>query len=469
MNDYVNHDALDLARLIADGEVSAREVMAAAIDRAERVNPSINAIVTPLFEQAMDRSDDALDHGLDHGPLEGVPFLIKDLAHLAGVPCTMGSRLFDGFVPDSDADIVTRFKAAGLNVFGKTNTPEVGLAATTESVKLGPCRNPWGTNHTSGGSSGGAAAAVAAGILPAAHATDGGGSIRIPASCCGLVGLKPTRARTPGSGWGGMSTGHVVTRTVRDSAAILDAIHGPGPGDHYHAPHFEGSYLTDSEQEPPPLRIALDLRPFTGRELHADCAAAAEGAARTCESLGHGVEEAEIPLDHAEWGGSIGAIVAANVAATVLARTQLLGRDPDLEVIERNTLAMVDYGRSISADRYVAATQRIMELSREVAGFLENYDLVLSPTLVSPPVEVGWLDPNDDPAQYGARFGGFWGFTNLYNATGQPAISLPLHRTDDGLPVGVQFAARFGEEALLLRLARQIETASPWPLLAPIG
>ncbi len=464
MTEYLELDGVELARLVRSGEASPREILSEAIARSESVNPSINAIVRPLFDEAAERSGEDFS-----GPFAGVPFLIKDLAAIAGVPCSMGSRLFDGYVPTQDAELVARFRAAGFNFFGNSNTPEVGLAATTESVRLGACRNPWNLDHTPGGSSGGAAAAVAAGIVPVAHASDGGGSIRIPASCCGLVGLKPSRGRTPAHGWGGMSTGLVVSRTVRDTAAVLDAIHGPTTGDHFHAPYQATSFLAEMEQDPSPQRIALDLRPFTGEPLHEECRAAVMRAAGTFEDLGHHVEEAEIPLDHAEWGGAVAGIVAANVAATVNKRAREIGVTPTGDHLERNTLAVYGFGNAMTAEQYVASIGRIAELSREVGAFLVDYDLILSPTLVSPPVKVGWLDPDGDPIEYAERFRRYWGFTNLYNATGQPAISLPLHRTPDGLPIGVQLAARYGDEATLLRMARTLEVATPWPTVAPIA
>jgi amidase len=465
INEYDRFDALALGELVRSGEVSARELVLEAISRAEALNPTINAIVTELYGAAVEAAPEVSRR---EGPLAGVPFLLKDLAYQEGVRCTFGSRLFRDFVPDHDADLVKRHRAAGLVIFGRTNTPEVGLAATTEGVLLGPCRNPWNTERTPGGSSGGAAAAVAAGILPAAHATDGGGSIRIPASCCGLVGLKPSRARNPvgpdaGEGWGSMSTGHVVTRSVRDSAAFLDATHGPAPGDPYYAPPFEGSYLEAHVAEPGQLRIAMDLNTITGEAVDPACAEAAKKAAALCESLGHVVEEAWPEYDRATFGQSTGAIVAANVANSIYSRAEALGRELTLDDVERLTLATAERGRAIPASAYVRAIGVIHQTGRILAEFCERYDVILTPTLVSPPVPIGWLNPDmEDLAVYGERFGKFWGFTNLHNATGQPAISLPLHWTDDGLPVGVQLAAGYGNELLLLQIARQLEEAAPW-------
>jgi amidase/6-aminohexanoate-cyclic-dimer hydrolase len=461
MTDYANYDAVGLGELVRRGEVSPAELLEEAIRRTQAGNGTINAVVHRLYDEA--RADAGAR--LPASPLAGVPFLIKDMAYVKNAPCTLGSRFFANEVPDHDAEIVARYRRAGLIIYGKSNTPELGLAATTEGAQLGTCRNPWHTDYTPGGSSGGAGAAVAAGWLPAAHATDGGGSIRIPASCCGLVGLKPTRARTPlgpdvGEGWGGMSIGHVVCRSVRDSAAFLDATHGYASGDPYCAPPFAGSYLRDHESAPETLRVAVDCTPMTGAPLHADCAAAVAKAIGLLESLGHKVTEAAAEFDRQGFGAYTYTLVAANVAQTLDAQATKRGREPganDIEPVTRNAAA---FGRSLRADQYARAVLQIHRVGRVMAAFMTHFDLILSPTLVSPPVPIGWLDPKQtDTAQYDERFRAFWGFTSLYNATGQPAISLPLHSTDSGLPVGVQLAGRFGDELTLLRVARQIETA----------
>ena len=357
---------------------------------------------------------------------------------------------------------------AGLLIFGKTNTPEFGLNVTTEPALFGATRNPWNLDRTSGGSSGGAGAAVAARVIPAAHATDGGGSIRIPASCCGLVGLKPTRARNPagpdvGEGWGGMSTAHVVSRSVRDSAAFLDATHGPAAGDPYCAPAFDGSFLARCGDAPRRLRIALDTNSLTDAPTHADCIAAAAHAAKLCESLGHSVEAASPQFDRLAFRMATGVVVSASIANLVDSRLAALGRALRADDIEENTRATVEYGRSIAASRYAAAMQTIHQTGRAVARFHQTYDLMLTPTLVTPPVALGWLDSmSTDRAAFGTRFSSFWGFTNLQNATGQPAISLPLFWNAEDLPIGVQFVGRFGDELLLLQLASQLERAQPW-------
>ena len=464
IKDYDRYDALELARLIRSRELGAVEVLEEAIGRAETVNPRLNAIVAKSYDEARAQAQRALPDTA----LAGVPFLIKDITYQKGMRCSSGSRLFADFAPDHDSELVARYRAAGLLLFGRTSTPEFGLNVTTESVLLGICRNPWDLQRTTGGSSGGAGAVVAAGVIPAAHATDGGGSIRIPASCCGLVGLKPTRARTPlgpdvGEGWGGMSIGHVVSRTVRDSAAFLDATHGPGTGDPYHAPAFDGSYLAQCADAPRRLRIAFDTTPLTGVPTHPDCIEAVRRAATLCESLGHSVEEASPQFDRLTFRMATGVVVSANVANSVDARLAVLGRTLANDDVESNTRATVEYGRSIAAPRYAAAMQTIHQTGRAVARFHQTYDVMLTPTLVAPPVPIGWLDTmNLDVNAFGDRFSRFWGFTNLQNATGQPAISLPLHWNVEGLPIGVQFAGAFGDDLLLLQLAAQLEQAQPW-------
>ncbi len=464
MDNYSEYDAIGLAELIATAEVSTREVVDAAIARAEEVNGALNAIVTPMYDQARAVADQN-----PTGPLAGVPFLIKDLNMVKDVRCSMGSRLWQDFVPDHDSEIVSRYRQAGLVLMGKTNTPEVGLAATTESIFLGPCRNPWNPERTTGGSSGGAAAAVASGIVPVAHATDGGGSIRIPASCCGLVGLKPTRARTPmgpdaGEGWGTMATGHVVSRTVRDSAIFLDVTHGPAQGDPYHPPYFSGSYLDDHRQQPGMLRVLIDLTPNSDGSVHEECILGINKTVQLLESLGHQVEEIEFELDRELFGSATYVLVASNVANTVYTRCKALGLEaPGPEHLEANTLGSAQLGREFTGQDYAKAISVIQAVGRQVERQFEKVDLILSPTLLQPPVPLGFMDTDGaDQILYGERINQFWGFTHLYNATGNPSISLPLHWSADNLPVGMQFTASFGNELLLLQLANQLEQAQPW-------
>lgn len=469
LTDYCALDAVGLAGLVRDGSLDAVEVAEAAIAMAEALNPELNAIVTPLYDAAGTTAC-----GVDRkAPLAGVPFLVKDLDFVAGVPCSMGSRYWGTFTPQYDAEIVRRYRAAGLVILGKSNTPEVGLAASTEGSFLGPCRNPWQLSHSPGGSSGGAAAAVAAGIVPAAHGTDGGGSIRGPASCCALVGLKPSRGRISfapdvGEGWGGLASHHALTRSVRDSAALLDVSHGPAPGDPYHPPYFAGSFLARHREDPGSLRIAIDLKPITERPVHQDCVAAVRKTAALLEDLGHRVEEARPEFAHRRLIDSANRIVIANVANMVGGAANYLNRAPAVEDLEAHTWRCVEGGRQVSAEQYIRALKFTHAVGRAFAAFFESYDLILSPTHLHPPPLLGWLDTGiPDGDQYMDRVEGFWGFTSAFNAAGCPAVSLPMHHTDEGLPIGVQLGAAYGAELLLLQVSRQLEETAPWSVLIP--
>jgi Asp-tRNA(Asn)/Glu-tRNA(Gln) amidotransferase A subunit family amidase len=461
--DYEAFDAVGLADLVRRGEVKAEEVLEAALERLESRNPVVNAVVA--------RCDPGPETPAADAPLPGVPYLVKDLnCHVAGVPTTHGSRLFADHVPTVDSVVVTRLRHAGLRVLGKTNSPEFGLTATTAPTLFGPTRNPWHLGCSPGGSSGGAAAAVAAGIVPAAHATDGGGSIRIPASCCGLFGLKPTRGRVSmaphaGEGWAGMSIGHAVTRSVRDSAVLLDAVAGPAPGDPYWAPPAVRPFAEEVGADPGRLRVALVTSPPSGLPVDAACVAAAEDAAALLGGLGHEVEATAWPAGTGALLGSTFVIMSANLVATVHERLEALGRplaDGDLEAGTRTTY---ETGLRVTGEQYARAVRALHALGRLMADFHERYDVVCTPTLAEPPCALDWLDPNGDAATYRSRIVRYVGFTQLFNATGQPAMSVPLSWTagDGGrLPVGVQFAAPFGDEARLFRLAGQLEAARPW-------
>lgn len=462
---YESHDALGLAELVRQGDVKPAELLEAAIARSERLNPKINAVVIPLFDEARR----LVAKGPPEGPFAGVPFLLKDLyAAYAGARLTHGSRLFTDFVPDHDSELVARYRRAGLVIFGRSASPEFGITTSTESLLFGATRNPWNLDRMAGGSSGGAAAAVSAGIVPAANASDGGGSIRIPASCCGLFGLKPTRARTPsgpdaGEGWSGMSTAHVVSRSVRDSAALLDATHGADLGAPYWAPPPERPFLQEVGAAPGRLRIGLQTRSFNGVATHADCLAAAEDAAKLCESLGHDVEPATLEVDAAGFGRASQVIIAANLRATVLDRAAELGRELAPDDLEPMTHIMANAAADVEAADYARAIRTIHALGRQVAGFLERYDVLLTPTLASPPFEIGRLalTASDLPVFLESLLQTV-GFTQLFNATGNPAASVPLHWNAEGMPIGVQLVGRFGDEATLLRLAAQLEEARPW-------
>jgi amidase len=463
-DEYRRHDATALGRLIAQGEVGAKEVLETAIARAEEVNPAINAIVHKQYEQARR----AVAAGPGDGPLKGVPFLIKDLGfYETGEPATFGSSLFAGFVADHDSAYVRRCKAAGLVFMGRSSSPEFGLSPNTEPRLYGSCRNPWNLEHSAGGSSGGAAAAILAGILPMAHATDGGGSIRIPAAQCGLFGLKPTRGRISmapdvGEGWGGLSAGHVLSRSVRDSALMLDVTAGLEPGDPYAAPTPERPFVEAIGRPPARLKIALMRGDHRGGRLHPECLKAVEGAAKLCQGLGHIVEEADPGLDLSALRPMNAAIAATNTARALGARWKALDREPNAKDIEAVTWAVYNRGLKISGVAYVEAIAAVHAMGRKLARFLGSFDVILSTTVPAPPPKLGYFDMNGDVETFTARVTEYLSITPLHNATGTPAMSVPLHWTADGLPVGVHFAGRYGEEATLLRLAAQLEAAQPW-------
>jgi amidase len=463
--EYRHHDAIGLAERVARGDTTAEELLEIAIARAQAVDPLINAV----SQRHYDLARAAIRDGLPSGPFKGVPFLLKDIGvQLAGTETSNCSRLFAGSVAVADSTLVERYKRAGLVIFGKTNTPEMGLAASTETALHGTTRNPWNRDRTSGGSSGGTAAAVAAGIVPAAQGSDGGGSIRIPASCCGLFGLKPTRARTPlgplvGESWGSMGVVHVLTRSVRDSAALLDATHGAAPGDPYAAPPVAGAYLAEVGADPGRLRVALQLAPLSGSPVDAECVAAARDAAQLLAGLGHSVEEARLPGNMEQLGTASWALVATGVSATLHRRAAVLGRPLREDDVEPVTWRAVRHAATLSALDHANALLTIHQHGRRMAAFHERYDVVLSPTLGQVPVPLGPQSmSNPDLEAYTKALLRFTPFCNIFNMSGEPSMSVPLQWSADGLPVGVMFSAAFGREDLLLRLAGQLEQARPW-------
>ncbi len=465
MNDIALLDATAQAELVRTRQVKPIELVDAAIDRIERVNPQINAVVTPMYDIARRVASGPLPNG----PFMGVPFLLKDLtAMYAGVRITSGSRYLKDAVAPLDSTLVQRYKKAGLIVAGKTNTPEFGLVPTTEPRLFGPSRNPWDTDRTTGGSSGGSAAAVASGMVPMAHGNDGGGSIRIPASCCGLFGLKPTRARVSlapllGDALSGLVIEHAVTRTVRDSAALLDATAGPEPGDPYWAPPQARPYVQEVGADPGHLRIAFGDHRLTGDPVHPDCAAAVRDAAALCRELGHEVVEAAPPVGGDQLINSFITIWDAGVANVVDAMAQFTGRMPQPDELEPLTWTLYESGKKVDASSYLLAVQQMQMMSRQVAAFFQPYDLWLTPTLGEPPLPFGSFEPAPDNPRAGFdRAADFVPFTPLQNVTGQPGMSVPLYWNEAGLPIGVHFAARFGDEATLFRLAAQLEEARPW-------
>lgn len=458
-DEYHRHDAVGLAELVRRREVSRAELLQAAAARMAEVNPKVNAVVLDLTAEAQAEPE-------RDGPLAGVPFLVKDLgASVTGAPTTGGSRMFAQVpAPNEDSALVRLYREAGLAIFGKTNTPEFGLWPVTESELLGPARNPWDLSRTPGGSSGGASAAVAAGIVPAAHATDGGGSIRIPASCTGLFGMKPSRGRVSfapaGEGWAGASIPHAVTRSVRDSAVLLDAVCTPQPGDPYYlAP--ERPFADEVSREPGRLRIAMFDGALTpGRTLDPECAAAVREAGKLCEELGHHVEEARLPGDHAAMQAAAGVVIAASVAASMDAEAERRGRAVEDGDVEAMTMASYRRGRKIAAPEYVRAVQTLHDFGRAAAQLFERYDVFLCSTLGQPAIPVGWIF--EDPKQLADRLFTFMPNTQAFNNTGQPAMTVPLAWSSGGLPIGVQFVAKLGSEATLFRLAGQLEQARPW-------
>ena len=471
MDELAFLDATAQADLVRRKELTPTELVDAAIARIEQLNPTLNAVITPLYERAREAAAGASTDTV----FAGVPFLLKDhVAEYAGTPLSEGSAfLADHYVSTQDSELVRRYLHAGLIVLGKANTSEFGLMPTTEPKRFGVCRNPWNTERTTGGSSGGSAAAVAAGMVAAAHANDGGGSTRVPASCCGVVGLKPTRGRNsfaPGYGdlAGGLLCDHVVTRSVRDSAAILDATAGPVPGDPYWPSPPERHFADEIERPPERLRIGLGTVPLTGLPAHTDCVAAAESTARLCEELGHEVTEASPSLDRERLFKAFGDVWIALLCFAIKDCARRSGREPEEKYFEPVTWRMYLGGQRRSSGDYLLAIQDLQQVSREAAGFFTDYDVWLTPTLAQPPVPLGYFDYSPETRdQHVARLAEYTGFTLIANATGQPAISLPLHWNEDGLPIGVQLLGRYGDEATLLRLAAQLEQARPWSQRQP--
>lgn len=458
--DYRRHDMTALAELVARRDVSPLELLETALDRAAMVNPQINAITHDLADFA--RAEIARQ---PEGRFAGVPFLLKDLgAQLAGTATTSGSGAFKDVRAGADSAIVTAYRRAGLVIFGKTNTPEFGLAPVTEPTLFGASRNPWNLDHTPGGSSGGSSAAVAAGIAPGAHASDGGGSIRVPASSCGLFGLKPSRGRVSfapaGEGWAGASMQHALTRSVRDSAGLLDVVCQPQPGDPYFLSPPERPFAQEVGREPGRLRIAFTTASLASPELDPQCVQAVRDAASLCESLGHAVEEASLPGDFAALSQAAGVIIAASVAATLDAEAERRGRPIGEDEVEFTTWMSYRRGRELSAPQYVQAVAAVHAFGRAVAGLFADYDILLLSTTGRPPPPVGWL--TEDMSQYAKRLFAFMSNTQAFNNSGQPAMSVPLAWSAEGLPIGLQFVAPMGEEGRLFRLAGQLEQARPW-------
>jgi amidase len=484
--EYSKFDALELGRLVKTREISPLELVECVIEAIERLNPTLNAVVCRLDEDARA----AASQPLPDGPLAGVPMLLKDLlSPYAGKPFTSGSRLYKDYIPSTDAELVRRYKAAGLIISGKTNTPEFGIMPVTEPDLFGPCRNPWNVDRTPGGSSGGSAASVAAGIVPLAHGGDGGGSLRIPASCCGLFGLKPTRGRNPcgpdsSEHWLGYAAEHVLTRSVRDSAAVLDITAGPEPISPYWAPPNARSFLEECALPPGPLKIAFTTQPHLPGRVHADCVAAVHDAARLCEELGHTVVEAGPKVNGEEFAYNFFVLVCSSVAAGIRESEALLGRSAGPQDVEIATWLSGLLGMQFGASDVILAWNSLQSAAREVLRFYADYDVLLTPVLGAPPLPIGALKPQGAElfahrtiARFKlgralkfrriveatvSRVFEFVPFSPVANVTGQPSMSVPLYWNNQGLPIGTMFTGRLGDEATLLRLAAQLEAERPW-------
>lgn len=465
LSELTELDAVAQAELVRRGDVTPYELTTAAIERIEELNPTLNAVITPMYDAALSAA-----RNMPPGPLSGVPFLAKDLvAEIAGVPFSEGSRFVGGTVSSYDSELVRRWRRAGLIILGKTNTPEFGMVPTCEPIAFGPTRNPWDPSRSTSGSSGGSAAAVAARMVPMAHGNDLGGSIRYPASACGLFGLKPTRARNPlgpeyGDAISGWACEHALTRSVRDSATLLDATAGPALGDPYGPPAPRRPFADEVGADPGRLRIGYTARTPDGRAAHPDCVAALDDAVALCTSLGHDVVEAELPGLTPAVGTAIGTVFDAATSWIVEYWIRRLGRTPSDDELEPLTRAYWERGQRVSAAAYLLAIEDCQAFARVVARWLTGIDVWLTPTLSTPPATLGEITSTaEDPLR--ALYAG--GRTVAYagvvaNLTGNPAMSVPLYWNRTGLPIGVHFLGRYGDEATLLRLAGQLESARPW-------
>jgi amidase len=476
MTDLADVDATATAALIRDGELTPSEAVEASIARIEKLNPGLNAVIHPLFDKAMEA---AASPELPYGPFRGVPILLKDLScPSAGDPFHLGMR----FLRDlewraaRDSTVAARLRAAGFVFVGRTNTPELGLIPTTEPVAYGPTRNPWDTSRIPGGSSGGSAAAVASRMVPVANGSDGGGSVRIPASACGLVGLKPSRGRVPsgpdnGESMGGLSVEHVLARTVRDSAAILDVLQGVAAGDPYTAPAPLRAYADEVDADPGALRIGVMRRaPSSLTELHPDVLRAVDDAAGLLGSFGHEVGESHpVALDEPEHILHFGVITGCDAAASLEAWSDRTGKPIAQDDVEINTWAIAELGRACSGQQLLASREWLFAYARRMAEWwLGGYDLLLTPTLTAPPPPIGtFVATPDNPLGAGAAASLLVPFTPPFNATGQPAISLPVSWNAEGLPIGVQLVAAYGHEEVLIRVASQLEQACGWAARKP--
>lgn len=489
--EYANYDGLGLAELVRAGDVTPGDLVEEAIRRIEVLNPQLNAVIHKMYESARINAKTVVPNA----PFSGVPFLLKDLvSEYGGEPMQRGSHFFRGYISPVDTEIVKRYKAAGLLCLGKSSTPELGLTPMTEPQAFGPTRNPWEPSRTAGGSSGGAAAAVAARLVPLASGGDGGGSIRIPASCCGLFGLKPSRGRTPTGPtaaelWQGFAIEHALTRSVRDSAALLDAIAGPDVGAPYVAPPPSRPFLAEVGAPPGRLRIAFTTKPFLGNAVHADCVEGVNATVKMLTALGHELVEAAPPIEGLPFAQAFLTLVCADTAATIKAGEALVGRKATYKEFEAATWALYLLGQQLSAAELVQAKWYLQSAGRTISRFFVDYDLLLTPTLAAPPAVIGTLQPKGVEALALQTLGrlnagvvlraakalelsastvfAFAPYTQPFNVTGQPAMSVPLYWNAAGLPIGMHFVGRYGDEATLFRLAAQLEAAHPWQQRVP--
>ena len=462
-SEYFSYDALGLAELVRTKQISPSELLEIAIGLTEKLDPKLNAIPIKHFDLAREN----LKNQNNTGIFNGVPFLLKDLNnYLEGTVTSGGSRVLKNIKADHTSELVKRTVDSGLNIFGKTNSPELGLTVTTEPVLYGPTRNPWSLDRSSGGSSGGASAAVASGIIPIAQASDGGGSIRIPASCCGLFGLKPTRARTPLGpasleGWGGQSIFHCVSLSVRDSAALLDVTSGHEKGAPYRSAYQEKSFFEQINIEPGKLKIGY--LEDSNIPINADVKEIMDSTINLCEKLGHSIESTKINFSSEEISLAIVTIISSNVAYAVKSQSQQTGRKISNEFFENVTLQMAENGKNFSASDYINAIKINHRLGQDLEKMFDKYDVLLSPVLASPPVKIGTINMDTtDMKTYVERLTQYSPFTGVFNQSGQPSMSVPLYRTKDNLPSGSMFSAAFGNENLLFSLAGQLEQAEPW-------
>lgn len=471
MQNYADYDGLGLAELVRKREVTPAELLDAAITRIERHNGTLNAVVHKAYDEARA----AAGGPLPDGPFKGVPFLIKDLGvRVKGWPRSSASRFARVDADGEDSILTTRHREAGLVLAGKTNTPEFGIPGVTTSALLGPCRNPWNPDHISGGSSGGAASAVASGMVPMAHASDGLGSIRIPAACCGLVGMKTTRDRNPNGVHDndraiGFSVDHVVTRTVRDSAAMLDATGYPQPASPYAHPRQERAYLEEVARAPGKLRIAFSSETPSGNPIDPEVRAALERTAETLMALGHDMREEGLGIDYRLFYRAQGLVSAANLSANIKRWVEVKGREPEEGELEGLARRAYETGKKITGQDALWAWQQLRLMNREILQRFESWDVLLTPVMITPPPRVEYLDTlMDDLREFDRRQSATFGFTPPFNITGQPSLSLPLAQSKSGLPIGMMFTARYADEATLFRLAGQLEKEMPWKDRKPV-